>query len=92
MTEFVSIVILATVAEFIWEILGKIWKDGKLNVDLVAVLIIGLILAFSADISFFDKLNIPIKYHVVGVITSGIIIASGSNVAHELLKKIGGRD
>lgn len=92
MEEFASLILLSVVVEFIWEIIGNIWKDGKLDVNLLVVLLLGLIFAISTNTNIFDLLNISMEYEIVGIIATGIIISSGSNAVHELLAKLGSRE
>lgn len=92
MTEFASLIILAIVVEFVWEILGNIWKDKEINLNLVGSLILGLVIAFSTDLNLFEMIDIPMRFHVVGIIVSGVVISSGSNVVHEFINKLGGRE
>ena len=43
---------IAFIAEAIWETLKLVWEDGKLSIDRVGAVIVGLLLALGTRLEF----------------------------------------
>lgn len=84
----IQLIILALLAEAIWENLRMIWEDGKFNVNRLGALILSIIIAVGTRTDLFELLNLNIFVPVLGSIFTGILISRGANVVHDLLKKI----
>lgn len=83
-------VVVAMLGESIWETAKMVWQDGKLSVDRIGALVVGLVLAVGLQIDLFAALGCPFKYPWVGMILTGILLSRGSNFIHDLLNKIAG--
>lgn len=92
MNVFFTLIVVAILAEAVWEILknlipnmnDKVWN----YINLVGSLAIGILIAFISDVNIFALLNIDLKWPVVGVILTGILISRGSNYIHDLVSKL----
>lgn len=84
----IQLIILALLAEAIWENLRMIWEDGKFNANRLGALILSIIIAVGTRTDLFELLNLNIFVPVLGSIFTGILISRGANVVHDLLKKI----
>lgn len=84
----IQLIILALLAEAIWENLRMIWEDGKFNVNRLGALILSIIIAVGTRTDLFELLKLDIFVPVLGSIFTGILISRGANVVHDLLKKI----
>lgn len=84
----IQLIILALLAEAVWENLRMIWEDGKFNVNRLGALILSIIIAVGTRTDLFELLNLNIFVPVLGSIFTGILISRGANVVHDLLKKI----
>jgi len=84
----IQLIILALLAEAIWENLRMIWEDGKFNVNRLGALILSIIIAVGTRTDLFELLKLNIFVPVLGSIFTGILISRGANVVHDLLKKI----
>ena len=84
----IQLIILALLAEAIWENLRMIWEDGKFNVNRLGALILSIIVAVATRIDLFELLNLNMFIPILGSIFTGVLISRGANVIHDLLKKI----
>lgn len=84
----IQLIILALLAEAIWENLRMIWENGKFNINRLGALILSIIIAVGTKIDLFELLNLNMFIPVLGSIFTGILISRGANVLHDLLKKI----
>lgn len=86
--EFVHVIVFALLAESIWETLKMIWQNGKISIDKIGALVIGIALAVMGSLDLFDMLGISLGIPIVGTICTGILISRGSNWIHDLMKKV----
>ena len=84
----IQLVILALLAEAIWENLRMIWENGKFNINRLGALILSIIIAVGTKIDLFELLNLNMFIPVLGSIFTGILISRGANFIHDLLTKI----
>ncbi len=84
----IQLIILALLAEAIWENLKMIWENGKFSLNRLGALILSIIIAVGTRIDLFELLNLNMFIPVLGSIFTGILISRGANVVHDLLKKI----
>lgn len=88
MEQTLQLIAIALLAEAIWENLKMIWQEGKINIDRVGALIVGIIVSMATRIDVFTILNFGIAIPFVGSFLTGILISRGANVIHDLLTKI----
>ena len=84
----IQLIILALLAEAIWENLKMIWENGKFSLNRLGALILSITIAVGTRIDLFELLNLNMFIPVLGSIFTGILISRGANVVHDLLKKI----
>lgn len=84
----IQLIILALLAEAIWENLRMIWENGKFNINRLGALILSIIIAVGTKTDLFELLHLNIFVPILGSIFTGILISRGANVVHDLLKKI----
>ena len=84
----IQLIILALLAEAIWENLKMIWENGKFSFNRLGALILSVIIAVGTKIDLFELLNLNMFIPVLGSIFTGILISRGANVVHDLLTKI----
>lgn len=89
---FLTLIITAILAEAIWQIIKEIIpniNDKVWNyINKLGSLATGILIAVLANVNLFDMLSIEIKYPIIGVILTGIIISRGSNYVHDLIGKL----
>lgn len=88
MDKLLILIILGIEVEAVWETLKMTWQDGKVSVDRIGALIVGLLIAIGANIEINKLLGIEIIFPYVDTILTGIIISRGSNFIHDLINKI----
>lgn len=88
MDNFLQVVVIALLAETIWENLKMVWQEGKVNVDRIGALIISIVISVATQLDVFAILNFGIVVPFVGSFLTGILISRGANVIHDLLNKI----
>lgn len=83
-----SLIVLALIGEAIWETLKLTWQNGKVSVDRVGALAIGLLLAVGTGLDLMAMVGVPLKIPYVGMILTGLLISRGANFIHDLLASI----
>lgn len=88
MENFLQIIVIAILAEAIWENLKMIWQEGKLSIDKLGALIVSVIIAIATQLDIFAILNFNIPIPFIGSFLTGILISRGANFIHDILTKI----
>lgn len=89
MEKLLIIIIVALVAESVWETLKMTWQEGKVSIDRIGALVVALVLSMGVRLDILSLLGINTTIPLLGVILTGILISRGSNFIHDLLVKIG---
>jgi hypothetical protein len=89
MEKLLVIVIVALIAESVWETLKMTWQEGKVSIDRIGALFVALLLAIGTRLDLLSLLDIKTSIPYLGVVLTGILISRGSNFIHDLLVKIG---
>lgn len=88
--EITKLVIISATLEALWESAKMLWQNGKISVDRIGALILGIFLALSSNIDFFNLLGIPLSMPYSGQILTGILISRGANFIHDFLATVEG--
>lgn len=88
MSNFLQIIVIALLAETIWENLKMVWQEGKVNVDRIGALVVSVLVSMATQLDVFAILNFGIAIPFIGSFLTGILISRGANVIHDLLNKI----
>ena len=86
MENLFTILIIALIAESVWETLKMIWQQGKIS---IGALIVSLVICFGIRLDILKLLEINSTIPYLGIILTSILISRGSNFIHDLLVKIG---
>lgn len=86
--NILSIVILALIGEAVWETLKMVWQEGKISIDRIGALVIGLLLALGTNLDILHLVGIEMQYKLIGVILTGILISRGANFMHDLIQSV----
>ncbi|WP_414600940.1 hypothetical protein [Clostridium sp.] len=89
MENLFTILIIALIAESVWETLKMIWQQGKISIDRIGALIVSLVICFGIRLDILKLLEINSTIPYLGIILTSILISRGSNFIHDLLVKIG---
>jgi hypothetical protein len=78
----------ALIAEALWETSKLIWQQGKINIDRIGALLVGILLAILTGLDMFAITGIPIPVPLVGEILTGILLSRGANFMHDIIGSI----
>ena len=88
--ELYKVLILALIGESIWETLKLIWNKGKVSVDKIGAILIGVLLSVSTGTDIMNLVGVPIFIPYVGTILTCILISRGSNFVHDIINNMNG--
>jgi len=83
-----GLIVLALIGESVWETLKMIWQNGKLNIDRIGALVVGLLLAFGTKLDLMESLGVPIVLPYLGTILTGLLISRGANFMHDIVASV----
>lgn len=87
-TTIVAYLVAALIAESVWETLKMIWQEGKVQVDRIGAIVLGLLLAFGARLDFLALIGVPLVIPYLGYVLTGLMLSRGANFVHDLWTKI----
>ncbi len=80
------IIVAALLAESVWETGKMVWQEGKISIDRIGALAVGIIFAVGAGLDLCAYLGICFVLPVVGQVLTGVLLSRGANFIHDLLK------
>ena len=83
-----NLIIIAMLVESVWESCKLIWQSGKLNIDKIGAIVIGILIAIGSQVDLFVVIGVPMVVPYLGFVLTGILISRGANYVHDLLGKI----
>ena len=86
--NMMQLVVVALVGEAVWETIKMTWDTGKISIDRIGAMAIGLLLAFGTGMDLMKMMDVPIKIKYVEVILTGLLISRGANFVHDLLASV----
>ena len=86
--EYAQLIIVAILIEAIWENLKMIWKDRKISLNTIGVLVISIIVCLLAKIDIFPIVGLSLSVPFVGSGVTGIIVSRGANFVNDLFEKL----
>lgn len=86
--DIITIVIVALVAEAIWETLKMTWQKGKISKDRIGAMAISILISFGTGIDLFEIVGIPLMIPYIGIVFTGLLASRGANFIHDLYNKI----
>jgi len=82
--NIIQLIIVALIVEAVWETAKMTWQHGKVDVDRIGSICLGILLAFGAKVDFLALVGIPLIIPYLGYVLTGLIISRGSNFVHDL--------
>lgn len=79
-----QIVVIALIGEAVWETLKMVWQDGKICIDRIGALVVGLLLAIGTQLDLLAMVGIPVIIPYLGIVLTGLLISRGANFIHDL--------
>lgn len=92
MEKLIMLVVVAIIAESVWETLKMTWQDGKVKVDRVGALVVSMLIVFGTRLDMLSLLGIETVIPFLGIILTGILISRGSNFIHDLLVRLNNKN
>ena len=89
MENIIILLVTSILVESIWETLKMTWQNGKLSIDRVGALVVGIVMALITKLDILDVLGIKCVIPIVGYILTGVLISRGANFMHDLIRKVG---
>ena len=86
--EYTQLIIVSILIEAIWENLKMIWKDRKVNLNTVGVLILSIIVCVLTKIDIFPIVGLSLSVPFVGSVLTGVIVSRGANFVNDLFEKL----
>lgn len=90
--SIVTIITVALLVEAIWETLKMVWQEGKININTIGALIVGIAVSILAKIDIFAMQGITLSIPLIGWILTGILMSRGANFIHDLFNKLGDKE
>lgn len=86
--SLLSLIVAALISEAVWETLKMTWQQGKVSIDRIGALTVGIVLAFVTGLDMLKLLDLGTTVPYVGIVLTGILISRGANFMHDLLNTI----
>lgn len=83
-----GVVIIAIIAEGIWETIKMLGKNREFNWDRAGAMVVGILIALGTRAVVFQLLDIPFQIPFVGNLLTGLLISRGANFIHDLFSTL----
>lgn len=83
-----NIIVAALIAEAVWETSKMTWQKGKISIDRLGALIIGILIALGAGLDICALLGLNFIYPIIGQVLTGVLISRGANFVHDILRSL----
>lgn len=90
MNDFFLLIAVALLIEGIISYGRQVYKNKKIQWQIIVALIIALVFCYNADINFFAILGMVERYPDVGKVATAIIMSRGSNYLFEFYNQLTG--
>lgn len=88
--DFAQIILVAILIEAVWENLKMVWKDKKVNISMLGVLILSIVVCIAFSINIFSVVGLTTTIPFIGEALTGVIVSRGANVVNDLISKLQG--
>jgi hypothetical protein len=85
MQDFFALLVLAATVEAVWQVLKMTWQEGKIRVDTIGALVLGIFVCVAAGVDFLAMVGVPLQTPYAGAALSGILISRGASFVHDFL-------
>lgn len=86
--EYVQLLIVAILVEAIWENIKCVYKNKKIQLNMVGPLVLSIIVCLCASIDIFPIIGVEMIVPFIGSVLTGIIISRGANILSDLIKRL----
>jgi len=88
--DFHKLLVVAAVLEALWETCKMFWQEGKISIDRIGAVVIGIFLCVAAGVDFFNTVGVPLAVPYAGMVLSGLLVSRGANFLHDFLGTVEG--
>lgn len=85
-----QIIVMGFLVEALVDTVSLVYENGIINRNKVMALLVGIAVAFSAQLDVFAVLGMQSAVPYIGVVFAGILISRGGNFVHDFMKKLKG--
>jgi len=78
-------ILVALIGEALWETSKLLWQQGKVNVDRIGIVLVGILLAIVTGLDLFEALGMPLWVPLLGKILTGLLLSRGANFMHDII-------
>jgi hypothetical protein len=80
------LVLAAFTIEAVWQTLKMTWdREKHLVPDRIGALVVSILVAVAAGLDFYTLVGFTLKWPIIGVILTGILLSRGANFMHDIL-------
>lgn len=87
MTEVGTFILIALLAESVWETLKMIWQEGKVDVDKIGVIVLAVAICVGTGADLFAMLELPLP-GMLGAVLTGVLCSRGANFLHDIFNRV----
>jgi hypothetical protein len=87
--DLTRFILIALISEALWETSKLFWQQGKVNIDRIGAVVIGILLSLFANLDIFKALGTPLSIPILGELLTGLLISRGANFMHDILGSMG---
>lgn len=88
--DIYKLLVVAAVLEALWETCKMFWQQGKVSVDRIGAVVLGVFLCVAAGVDFFSMVGVPLVVPYAGMVLSGLLVSRGANFLHDFLGTLEG--
>lgn len=88
MNELTKIIVLAGIAEAIWETIKMTYDHGKIEFSRLGAIFIGVLLCMITGADLLKAIGFNVNIPYVGQVLTGLLISRGANFAHDIFTSI----
>lgn len=88
MTQFITLILMATIVEGLITYTKAFFVGGKPQWQMIVGIVLGVTVALAYNVDIFVILGIPSVVPHVGAILTGVLISRGSNYIFDLIKTL----
>lgn len=85
-----KVALVALITEALWETSKLIWQQGKLDIDRIGAVLIGILLALVTGLDLFELIGLQISIPLLGKILTGLLLSRGANFMHDIIGSVNG--
>jgi hypothetical protein len=83
--DLTKLIFGALIAEALWETSKLIWQQGKISIDKIGAILLGILIAVLTGLDMFDIVGMPIPIPFVGKVLTGLLLSRGANFMHDII-------